>query len=135
MDVTKDRNDFNITLSNPNPLENVGKFVYLGSIIINNGGLTPELDNRIGKAANAFNKLLPVMCHKSITLRTKKGYLLHSSTFEPIVWCRKLEHHHSRRETARSISHKMPSESSWCYLARPSAKRGNLPKNWSNTTH
>ena len=35
------------------------------------GNLTPELDNRIGKAANAFNRLLPVVRHKSIKMPTK----------------------------------------------------------------
>ena len=59
------------TLSNQNSLENVDKFVYLGSTISHNGKLTPELDNRIGKTANAFNRLLPVMRHKSIKMPTK----------------------------------------------------------------
>ena len=61
MDVAKERN-ITITLSNQNSLENVDKFVYLGSTISHNGNLTLELDNRIGKAADAFNRLLPLMC-------------------------------------------------------------------------
>ena len=71
MDVAKERNDITTTLSNQKSLENVDKFVYLGSTISHNGNLTPELDNRIGKAANAFNRLLPVMRHKSIKMPTK----------------------------------------------------------------
>ena len=39
-----------------------------------NGDFTPELDNHIGKAANAFNKLLSVMRHKSIKLPTKMAF-------------------------------------------------------------
>lgn len=49
MDMTKDRNDITTTLSNQSSLENVDKFVYLGSTIAHNGNLTPELDNRIEK--------------------------------------------------------------------------------------
>ena len=71
MDVAKERNDITTTLSNQKSLENVDQFVYLGSTISHNGNLTPELDNRIGKAANAFNRLLPVMRHKSIKMPTK----------------------------------------------------------------
>ena len=71
IDVAKERNDITTTLRNQISLENVDEFVYLGSTISHNGNLTPELDNRIGKAANAFNRLLPVMCHKSIKMPTK----------------------------------------------------------------
>ena len=71
MDIVKDKNDITTTLINQNSLENVDRFTYLGSITIHNGDLTPELDNRIAKAANAFNRLLPVMRHKSIKMRTK----------------------------------------------------------------
>ena len=74
MDVAKERNDITTTLSNQNSLENVDKFAYLGSIISHNGNLTPELDNRIGKAANAFYRLLPVMRHKSIKMPTKIAF-------------------------------------------------------------
>lgn len=72
MDVAKERNDITTTLSNQNSLENVDKFVNLGSTISHNGNLTSELDNRIGKAANVFNRLfLPVMRHKSVKMPRK----------------------------------------------------------------
>ena len=71
MDVAKERNDITTTLSNQNSLENVDKFVNLGSTISHNRNLTSELDNRIGKAANVFNRLLPVMRHKSVKMPTK----------------------------------------------------------------
>ena len=70
MDVAKEKNDITTTLSNQNSLENVDKFVYLGSAISHNGSLTPELDNRTGKAADA-SRLPPVMHHKSIKMPTK----------------------------------------------------------------
>ena len=71
MDVAKDRNDITTTLINQNSLENVNRFTYLGSIITHNGDLAPELDNHIGNTANAFNRLLPFIRHKSIKMRTK----------------------------------------------------------------
>lgn len=71
MDVAKERNDITTTLSNQNSLENVDKFVNLGSTISHNGNLTSELDNSIGKAANVFNRLLPVMRHKSVKMPRK----------------------------------------------------------------
>ena len=71
MDIAKDRNDITATLINQNSLKNVDRFRYLGNIITHNGDLTPEIDNRIGKAANAFNRLLPLMRHKSIKMCTK----------------------------------------------------------------
>ena len=70
MDMAKERNDITTTLRNQISLENVDQFVYLGSTISHND-LTPEPDNRIGKAANAFNRLLPVMRHKSIKMPPK----------------------------------------------------------------
>lgn len=71
MSVERERTDITITMSNQGALENVDKFVYLGSTMTHNGDLSPELDNRIGKAASAFNTLMPVMRHKSIKLTTK----------------------------------------------------------------
>ena len=71
MDVAKERNDITTTLSNQNSLENVDEFVYLGSTISHNGNFTSEPDNHIGRAANAFNRLQPVMRHKSIKMPTK----------------------------------------------------------------
>lgn len=71
MDVAKERNDITTTLSNQNSLENVDKFVNVGSTISHNGNLTSELDNSIGKAANVFNRLLPVMRHKSVKMPRK----------------------------------------------------------------
>ena len=71
IDVTEERNDIATILSNLNSLENVDKFVSLGSTISHNGNLTSELDIHIGKAANAVNRLLPVMRHKSIKMPTK----------------------------------------------------------------
>ena len=71
IDVTEERNDIATILSNLNSLENVDKFVCLGSTISHNGNLTSELDIHIGKAANAVNRLLPVMRHKSIKMPTK----------------------------------------------------------------
>ena len=71
IDVTQERNDIATILSNLNSLENIDKFVCLGSTISHNGNLTSELDIHIGKAANAVNRLLPVMRHKSIKMPTK----------------------------------------------------------------
>lgn len=71
IDVAEGRNDIATILRNLNSLENVDKFVCLGSTISHNGNLTSELDIHIGKAANAFNRLLPVMRYKSIKMPTK----------------------------------------------------------------
>ena len=101
---TKERNDITTSLSNQNSLQNVDKFVYLGSTLSYNGNLTAELDNGIGKIVNAFHRHLPAMCHQDAH---KNCYLPSSSTTDFTVWVRKLEHHHPRRET------QMPKKNSW----------------------
>ena len=118
--MAKERNDISTTLSYQNSLENVDKFVYLGSTILHNGNLTPEQDKRIEKAANAYNRLVAVMRHKSIKIPTKTA--IYQAAIDFIVWLRKLEHHRRGRETTSSVSHQMPKKNSWRLLARPRAK-------------
>ena len=122
MDVAKERNDITTTLSNQNSLENVDKFVNLGSTISHNRNLTSELDNRIGKAANVFNRLLPVMCHKSIKMPMK------TAVYQAVVLLTLLYGSESwnttvaERVTTSSVPHQTPKKNSWLLLARPCAK-------------
>ena len=58
-------------LPNQDALENVQNFNYLGSTISRSGDMSPELNNRLGRAASTFNNLLPIMRQKSIRLSTK----------------------------------------------------------------
>ena len=52
-------------------LENVQNFNSLGSTISRSGDLSPEVNNRLGRAASTFNNLLSIMRQKSIRLSTK----------------------------------------------------------------
>ena len=52
-------------------LKQVTSFVYLGSIIICNGLIDPELSKRIGKTLDVFNSLNKIWCNQNILLKTK----------------------------------------------------------------
>ena len=71
MSVSKQECNINITLTNQDALENVQNFNYLGSTISRSGDMSPELNNRLGRAASTFSNLLPIMRQKSIRLSTK----------------------------------------------------------------
>ena len=52
-------------------LNEVGKFIYLGSIVTINGDCLPDIKNRIGKEAGAMNKLHNFWKDKNKGLKTK----------------------------------------------------------------
>ena len=57
---------------NGQPLNNVEKFVYLGSTITSSLSLDEELNSRIGKAATTFGKLIGrVWTNNKLTTKTK----------------------------------------------------------------
>ena len=70
MSVSKQECNINITLTNQDALENVQNLNYLGSTISRSGDMSPELNNRLGRAASTFSNLLPIMRQKSIRLST-----------------------------------------------------------------
>lgn len=53
------------------PLEEVDKFTYLGSVIAVDGGTEEDIQLRIGKARTAFNILNKIWKSKNIPLKTK----------------------------------------------------------------
>ena len=53
------------------PVENVSKFTYLGSILSETGGSDEDIRARIGKARHAFVTLKPVWRNRNIRLNTK----------------------------------------------------------------
>ena len=51
-------------------------FVFLGSIVAENGGTSREVNARIQKARGSFSKLRRVWLSKSLRKDTKIGYLM-----------------------------------------------------------
>lgn len=54
-----------------NPLEDVKKFTYLGSIICHDGSSESDINARIGKGAGTFQKLTSIWKSKAISLNLK----------------------------------------------------------------
>lgn len=52
-------------------VEEVGKFIYLGSVISNDGSCKEDLQNRIAKGQSVFSQLRKVWENRKIRLRTK----------------------------------------------------------------
>ena len=71
MPITREPVELTITMGNGDKLEKVGKFVYLGSTMAADGDLTPELNYRIGRAADAFSRVSPILRHRKISMPTK----------------------------------------------------------------
>ena len=53
------------------PVEDVEKFPYLGSIVTKDGGTDQDIQSRIGKATSAYKMLMPVWRSGSISAKTK----------------------------------------------------------------
>ena len=79
-------------------LEDVDKFIYLGSIVIKTGGEDEDVKARIAEARHAFVTLKPIWRNKNIHLKTKlrlfdikvKSVLLYGA--QPWRHTKKLEH-------------------------------------------
>jgi hypothetical protein len=52
-------------------IEEVGSFVYLGSVVSVNGGTVEDIDSRIKKANDVFVQLYPVWRNHNITKGVK----------------------------------------------------------------
>ena len=52
-------------------IEDVNRFEYLGAVISDAGGGTMDLQNRLGKARTAFNRLKSVWSSNNISRNTK----------------------------------------------------------------
>ena len=69
------------------PLEVVPFFCYLGDMIGDNGGCFDAITSRVKSAWKKFRDLLPILCNKSLTLKSRgrvfsaavRGVMLHAS--------------------------------------------------------
>ena len=74
--------DFQINICNE-PVEEVSKFTYLGSIIANDGGALTDVKARIAKASYTFNSLSKIWKSSNITLNTKLR--IFNSNVKPVL--------------------------------------------------
>ena len=66
-----------------NPLKQVNKFKYLGTILTSDGKSQTEVRRRIGQAKTAFLKMKNILTNRSLSMEVRKRVL--SCYIEPIL--------------------------------------------------